>query len=45
MDNNKKFKDKSNMEIIDSFMKMNNRYVTSKELDNYGIHRIYLNTM
>ena len=26
-------------------MKMNNGYVTSKELDNFGIHRMYLNTM
>lgn len=41
----KEFKDKSNIEIIESIMKMNNGYITSKELDNYGIHRMYLNTM
>ena len=41
----KKFKEESNIEIIESIMKMNNGYVTSKELDNFGIHRMYLNTM
>ena len=41
----KEFKDKSNIEIIESIMKMNNGYITSKELDNYGIHRMYLNNM
>ena len=41
----KEFKDKSYIEIIESIMKMNNGYITSKELDNYGIHRMYLNTM
>ena len=41
----KGFKEESNIEIIESIMKMNNGYVTSKELDNYGIHRMYLNTM
>ncbi|MBR6949605.1 MAG: type IV toxin-antitoxin system AbiEi family antitoxin domain-containing protein [Bacilli bacterium] len=41
----KEFKDKSNIEIIESIMEMNNGYITSKELDNYGIHRMYLNTM
>ena len=41
----KEFKEESNIEIIESIMKMNNGYVTSKELDNYGIHRMYLNTM
>ncbi len=41
----KGFKNQSNIEIIESIMKMNNGYVTSKELDNYGIHRMYLNTM
>ena len=41
----KDFKDKNNIEIIESIMKMNNGYITSKELDNYGIHRMYLNTM
>lgn len=41
----KEFKGESNIEIIESIMKMNNGYVTSKELDNYDIHRMYLNTM
>ena len=41
----KQFKDKSNIEIIESIMKMNNGYITSKEIDNYRIHRMYLNTM
>ncbi len=39
------FKEKSNIEIIESIMKMNNGYVTSKELSNFGIHRMYLNIM
>ena len=41
----KEFKEESNIEIIESIMKINNGYVTSKELGNYGIHRMYLNTM
>ena len=41
----KKFKNQSNIEIIESIMKMNNGYVTSKELSNLGIHRMYLNIM
>ena len=41
----KEFKEKSNFEVIESIMKMNNGYVTSKELDNFGIHRMYLNSM
>ena len=41
----KDFKEQSNIEIIESIMKMNNGYVTSKELSNLGIHRMYLNTM
>lgn len=41
----KKFKEESNIEIIESIMKNNNGYITSRELDNYGIHRMYLNTM
>ena len=32
-------------EIIKLIMKLNNGYVTSKDLDNYGIHRMYLNIM
>lgn len=39
------FKEESNIEIIESIMKMNNGYVTSKELDNLGVHRMYLNSM
>ena len=41
----KEFKEESNFEVIESIMKMNNGYVTSKELDNFGIHRMYLNYM
>ena len=41
----KEFKEESNFEVIESIMKMNNGYVTSKELDNFGIHRMYLNIM
>ena len=41
----KEFQDQSNIEIIESIMKMNNGYVTSKELSNLGIHRMYLNIM
>ena len=41
----KEFKEQSNTEIIESIMKMNNGYVTSKELSNLGIHRMYLNIM
>ena len=41
----KEFKEESNIEVIESIMKTNNGYVTSKELDNFGIHRMYLNSM
>lgn len=41
----KEFTEKSNIEVIKSIMKMNNGYVTSKELDNFGVHRMYLNSM
>ena len=41
----KGFRDQSKIEIIESIMKMNNGYVTSKELSNLGIHRMYLNIM
>ena len=41
----KEFKEESNFEVIESIMKMNNGYVTSKELSNLGIHRMYLNSM
>lgn len=39
------FKNQSNIEIIQSIMKINNGYVTSKELSDLGIHRMYLNIM
>ena len=41
----KQFTEESNIEVIKSIMKMNNGYVTSKELDNFGVHRMYLNSM
>ena len=41
----KEFKNKSNIEIIESIMKMNNGYITSKQLSCFGIHRMYLNIM
>ena len=41
----KEFKDKSNIEIIQEFMKNNNGYITSKELDMFDIHRMYLSIM
>ena len=39
------FKEQSNVEIIESIMKINNGYVTSKLLDDLGIHRMYLNSL
>lgn len=41
----KEFQDKSNIEIIQEIMKMNNGYITSKQLSDFGIHRMYLNIM
>lgn len=41
----KDFKEKSNVEIIGELIKINNGYITSKEIDNFGIHRMYLNIM
>ena len=41
----KEFKDKSNIEIIQDLMKKNNGYITSKELDMFDIHRMYLSIM
>lgn len=38
----KEFQDKSNIEIIEELMKRNNGYITSKELDMFDIHRMYL---
>lgn len=39
------FKEESDIEVIKSIMEMNNGYITSKELDNLGIHRMYLNSV
>ena len=41
----KEFKGQSNIEIIESIMNMNNGYITSKKLADFGIHRMYLNIM
>lgn len=41
----KEFQDKSNIEIIEELMKKNNGYITSKELDMFDIHRLYLSIM
>ena len=41
----KEFKDKSNVEIIKELMKNNNGYITSRELDMFDIHRMYLSIM
>ena len=41
----KEFKNKSNIEIIQELMKKNNGYITSKELDMFDIHRMYLSIM
>ena len=41
----KEFEYKSNIEIIEELMKKNNGYITSKELDKFDIHRMYLSIM
>lgn len=41
----KEFKEESGTELITSLMKINNGYITSKELTNFGIHRMYLNSL
>ena len=41
----KEFQDKSNIEIVEKLMKKNNGYITSKELDMFDIHRMYLSIM
>lgn len=41
----KEFEKQSYIEIIESIMKINNGYITSKDLSNFGIHRMYLNIM
>lgn len=43
--NIKEFQEKSNVEIIEELMKKNNGYITSKELDMFDIHRMYLSIM
>lgn len=39
------FKEQSNIEIIESILKINNGYITSKIISEFGIHRMYLNIM
>lgn len=39
------FKNRSNIDIIESIIKINNGYITSKELDMFDIHRMYLSIM
>ena len=41
----KEFEDKSYIEIIEELMTKNNGYITSKELDMFDIHRMYLSIM
>ena len=41
----KGFTDKSNIEVIQELMKINNGYITSKQLSELGIHRMYLKIM
>lgn len=41
----KEFLDKSNIEIVEELMKRNNGYITSRELDMFDIHRMYLSIM
>lgn len=39
------FKEESNIDIIKAIMKVNNGYVTSKQITELGIHRMYLKIM
>ena len=41
----KEFQDKSNIEIIKELMKKNKGYITTKELDMFDLHRMYLSIM
>lgn len=41
----KEFKEENYIEVIEEIMKMNNGYVTTKDLSNFDIHRMYLNIM
>lgn len=40
-----KFKEESSIDVIKSIMKLNNGYVTTKEVTGLGIHRMYLSIM
>lgn len=39
------FKNESNIEIIEELMKINDGYITSKQITSMGIHRMYLKMM
>lgn len=39
------FKEKSNIEIIQELIKVNNGYITTKQLEELGLHRMYLTIM
>jgi len=39
------FVDKSNIEIVESLIKLNNGYITSRIITELGIHRMYLNIL
>lgn len=39
------FKEKSNMEIIQDLISLNGGYITSKQITEMGLHRMYLNIM
>lgn len=39
------FKEKSNMEIIQDLINLNGGYITSKQITEMGLHRMYLNIM
>lgn len=39
------FKEKSNMEIIQDLIHLNGGYITSKQITEMGLHRMYLNIM
>lgn len=41
----KEFKEENYIEVIEEIMRMNNGYVTTKDLSNFDIHRMYLNIM
>lgn len=41
----KDFEDKNNIETIEKLIRMNDGYITSKQITEMGIHRMYLNIM